>query len=103
MEGNEALGGQPFLAQQALGKQCQREAEPLPPEPGWASGSNAGWMGGGREVASALSLCPFELVWPPAGRPSGEQGTLRRENMQLIGRESLCLCMMYQPAEANLT
>ena len=85
-----------------LAEQCQREAEASTP-PSRASLDFQDGLVGGREAVSALSLCPFELVWLPAGRPPGYQGTSRREKMTLLGRESLCLCMMYRPAEANLT
>lgn len=50
-----------------FGQQCQREAEATAPlEPGWTVGEEA-----------ASSLCPFELVGPPAGRRPGDQGTAR--------------------------
>lgn len=77
MERNKALGSQPLPARQARAagpwqSNARERLRPLPPipEPGWASG---------RKAAPALSLRPFELVQPPAGRPPGDQGTARGE------------------------
>ena len=67
-----------------LAEQCQREPEATTPTSRASLDFQDGLVGR-TQATSALSLCPFELVWLPAGRPPGDQGTSRGRRWRSLG------------------